>query len=44
MAEEAADHPVLHVIFLGLSLSAKGALAVCAAPTIVLSVVAFHRL
>ena len=38
-----SDHPELHVNFLGLSLSAKGALAICAAMMIVLSVLAFYR-
>ncbi|WP_315800806.1 hypothetical protein [Bradyrhizobium sp. SZCCHNS3002] len=38
-----SDHPELHVKFLGLSLSAKGAMAIAAAMVIVLAVLGFYR-
>ncbi|WP_283814784.1 hypothetical protein [Bradyrhizobium aeschynomenes] len=38
-----SDHPELHVKFLGLSLSAKGAMAIGAAMVIVLAVLGFYR-
>jgi len=38
-----SDHPELHVKFLGLSFSAKGALAIGASLMIFLSVLAFYR-
>jgi hypothetical protein len=38
-----SDHPELHVSIFGMSISAKGALAIIAAIVIILALLAFYR-